>query len=681
MTMTINAQSVPSIYYGDLNGDDVGDVNDVTLLIDYILKDASAPSTLSISLAANNTVKINIPNSANHTVTCSDATIATATLEGSSIVITGKAAGTATVTLTNTSLTKKGTAVIDVTVTAGESNSAISTSSTETGTSTTTSVPSIYYGDLNGDDAGDVNDVTLLIDHILKDASAPSTLSISLAANNTVKINIPNSANHTVTSSATGTVTASLDNSSIVITGKDAGTATVTLTNTNLTKKNTAVIDVTVTAVPLTLSANTVQMNEGTNTTVNITSGNGNYEVTSLNSNVVEASISGTTITLTGKTAGTATVTVKDTPTSSAVIEVTVIAVPLTLSANTADIENGLSKTVSITQGSGNYSITSSNSSVVEASLSGTTITLNGKGTGTATVTVTDTQTGRTAEISVTVTALTLSANSASVEINKSTTVSITSGSGSYSVASSDNNVVGASLSGTTITLNGVAVGTATVTVTDTKTGKTAEISVTVTGQSYCPNDSHPHAIDLGLTSGTKWSCCNVGASKPEGYGSYYAWGETTTRTSFTWGDYTLKDDAGTGYKDIGESICGNENYDAAYVNMGSSWQMPTSAQIVELFEGTTRTHVTLNGVEGILFTSNSNQASIFIPASGYYNDATLTNKNSRAYCWSGSIFKDDDGNVVNSKAGYFEFGTNLSGTYEDSGYVRKTGFTIRPVK
>jgi hypothetical protein len=44
----------------------------------------------------------------------------------------------------------------------------------------------------------------------------------------------------------------------------------------------------------------------------------------------------------------------------------------------------------------------------------------------------------------------------------------------------------------------------------------------------FCPDDNHPHAIDLGLPSGTKWACCNVGACTPEGYGNYYAWGETS---------------------------------------------------------------------------------------------------------------------------------------------------------
>ena len=50
-----------------------------------------------------------------------------------------------------------------------------------------------------------------------------------------------------------------------------------------------------------------------------------------------------------------------------------------------------------------------------------------------------------------------------------------------------------------------------------------------------CPDNNHPHAVDLGLPSGTLWSCCNVDAPSPEGYGGYYAWGETETKNVFTW--------------------------------------------------------------------------------------------------------------------------------------------------
>ena len=57
-------------------------------------------------------------------------------------------------------------------------------------------------------------------------------------------------------------------------------------------------------------------------------------------------------------------------------------------------------------------------------------------------------------------------------------------------------------------------------------------VAFTANAQS-CPDNKHPHMIDLGLPSGTKWACCNIGAEKPEGYGGYYAWGETQTKSTY----------------------------------------------------------------------------------------------------------------------------------------------------
>ena len=62
--------------------------------------------------------------------------------------------------------------------------------------------------------------------------------------------------------------------------------------------------------------------------------------------------------------------------------------------------------------------------------------------------------------------------------------------------------------------------------------------------QSYpsCPDDHHPHLIDLGLPSGTKWACCNVGATAPQGDGGYYAWGETDEKDVYDWTAYIRRE-------------------------------------------------------------------------------------------------------------------------------------------
>ena len=99
---------------------------------------------------------------------------------------------------------------------------------------------------------------------------------------------------------------------------------------------------------------------------------------------------------------------------------------------------------------------------------------------------------------------------------------------------------------------------------------------------SFAP--SGVEAIDLGLPSGTKWASCNVGATRPEECGVYYAWGETMQKDVYDWGSYTYCDGSGrfNSCYNIGDSICGTQ-YDAAHINMGRNWRMPTIDQIHEL--------------------------------------------------------------------------------------------------
>ena len=96
-----------------------------------------------------------------------------------------------------------------------------------------------------------------------------------------------------------------------------------------------------------------------------------------------------------------------------------------------------------------------------------------------------------------------------------------------------------------------------------------------------CPDANHPHMIDLGLPSGTKWACCNVGATKPEDYGGYYAWGETETKYDYSWVTYSHCDRSQSTCYNLGSSICGTK-YDVAHVKWGGNCQMPTYDQCVE---------------------------------------------------------------------------------------------------
>ncbi len=109
--------------------------------------------------------------------------------------------------------------------------------------------------------------------------------------------------------------------------------------------------------------------------------------------------------------------------------------------------------------------------------------------------------------------------------------------------------------------------------------------SMTVMAQdnvNLCPDDKHPHAIDMGLPSGTTWACCNTGASSPEGYGGYFLWGYVRDIDAFfSWRPYS-EPSKYNGYPQLGEDIAGSE-HDAARYRWGSPWRMPSHTQFIEL--------------------------------------------------------------------------------------------------
>lgn len=147
-----------------------------------------------------------------------------------------------------------------------------------------------------------------------------------------------------------------------------------------------------------------------------------------------------------------------------------------------------------------------------------------------------------------------------------------------------------------------------------------------------CPDGNHPHAIDLGLPSGTKWACCNIGAATPEGYGDYFRWGETTpTKEGDTEAIYPYH------VVDIGDDISGTR-YDAATANWGTDWQMPTEEQMQELEDNCSYEWTTLDGVAGAKVTGG-NGRSFFLPASGYRGNSSgsLYGVGSYGYYWSAS--------------------------------------------
>ena len=166
--------------------------------------------------------------------------------------------------------------------------------------------------------------------------------------------------------------------------------------------------------------------------------------------------------------------------------------------------------------------------------------------------------------------------------------------------------------------------------------------------------------VDLGLS--VKWASCNVGANSPEDYGDYFAWGEVIPKKRYSAANNSYKY-----YLKILPPYA-----DAAHVNWGGSWRMPTDAELTELCEQCTWTWTTQNGVEGYKVTSKSNGNSIFLPAAGYRRDSSLNYAGRYGYYWSSSL---DTGDPYHAWNVHFYSGDVLR-DYHNRCY----GYTIRPV-
>lgn len=185
--------------------------------------------------------------------------------------------------------------------------------------------------------------------------------------------------------------------------------------------------------------------------------------------------------------------------------------------------------------------------------------------------------------------------------------------------------------------------------------------------------------VDLGLS--VKWATCNVGASSPEDYGDYFAWGETTTKSTYDWSTYkycngsssTLtKYNTDSYYGTVDNKTQLDLSDDAARANWGAAWRMPTDAELTELLEQCTWTWTTQNGIKGYKVTSKSNGNSIFLPAAGYNRGSSLAFAGSDGYYWSSSLltsYPDD--------AWYVCF---VSSNVARSNDYRDYGRSVRPV-
>ena len=170
--------------------------------------------------------------------------------------------------------------------------------------------------------------------------------------------------------------------------------------------------------------------------------------------------------------------------------------------------------------------------------------------------------------------------------------------------------------------------------------------------------------VDLGLPSGTLWSVCNMGADKPEEFGAYYAWGETTTKSSYNWNTYSIG-------AELDSLPALDEAHDAAATNWGYGWRMPSREDFDEIVTYCTKTWTTRNNVNGYLI-KGPNGNTMFLPASGGRGDGNIYESGSCGFYWLNSVYTNDT---------QFAWGFILdSDSIYETSYYRMYGQTIRPV-
>lgn len=192
-------------------------------------------------------------------------------------------------------------------------------------------------------------------------------------------------------------------------------------------------------------------------------------------------------------------------------------------------------------------------------------------------------------------------------------------------------------------------------------------------------------AVDMGLS--VKWRSCNIGASKPEEYGDYYAWGETKTKSTYSWSTYTLckgsettmtKYCTSSSYGTVDNKTTLEKADDVAAQKLGGNWRMPTDAEWTELrnTDNCTWTWTTENNVKGYMVTSKKTGNGIFLPAAGYRDGGNRYNAGggyySGGYYWSSSLYTG-----YSDYAWYVGFSSsNVSRLYDSRYYGR----SVRPV-
>ncbi|MBR5700208.1 MAG: hypothetical protein IKX37_03850 [Bacteroidales bacterium] len=174
-----------------------------------------------------------------------------------------------------------------------------------------------------------------------------------------------------------------------------------------------------------------------------------------------------------------------------------------------------------------------------------------------------------------------------------------------------------------------------------------------------------PKAVDLGIKVNgktIKWASFNLGASTPEGYGDFYAWGEMEPKASYTDENYTFKDNP-LNLTDAGR--------DVAREKLGGKWRMPTAEEFDALWDQCTWTEVFSNGVK-LIKATGPNKKSILFPYAGYRYDSSFYDYGLYGNCWTSSIHTGNS-----NLASYLLYSASEVSVKSSS---RSLGRTVRPV-
>ena len=191
--------------------------------------------------------------------------------------------------------------------------------------------------------------------------------------------------------------------------------------------------------------------------------------------------------------------------------------------------------------------------------------------------------------------------------------------------------------------------------------------------------------VDLGLPSGLLWAKCNLGATTPEEYGDYYAWGETAPKEVYDWSTYKYCTLDADGYLSTWTKYNTDSDYgtvdnlttlqaadDAVTAKLGNGARMPTVDEWDELFDNTTAEWMTVNGIYGHMLTA-SNGKSLFLPAAGLRLGSELFSAGEGGLYWASSLYAGYPGD-----AWYFGFYAGGQSVYY---YYRYSGFPVRAVR